>query len=104
MKKKLTSNKAPVYQPTEEEIPEDDYSDDDEFERSNNLLESSKKVPIKADNRPSPSINTSTKQYLAQQIADRDLKASGSEYSNNSLFQHSLKDKVDGMKQAQGEL
>ena len=86
---------------TEEEIPEDDYSDD-EFER-NDLLDSGKPGK-KKEEKPSPSVNTSTKQFLAQQIAERDLKASGSEYSNNSLFQHSLKDKIDYMKQAQGEL
>jgi len=71
---------------TEEEIPEDEYSDD-EFERGNDLLNSGQPGAKKGD-KPSPSVNTSTKQYLAQQIAERDLKASGSksEYSNNSLF------------------
>ena len=99
MKQKLTSqNKVPVRQPTEEDIPED-YSDDD-FDAG--IIQGK---PSGTKEKPSPSVNTSTKQYLAQQIADRDLKASlGSEYSNNSLFQHSLKDRVDGMRAAQGEL
>lgn len=43
---------------TEEEIPEDEYSDD-EFER-NDLLNSGQPGPKKGD-KPSPSVNTSTK-------------------------------------------
>jgi hypothetical protein len=99
MKQRLSSqNKGAIRQPTEEEIAEDDYSEDEEFERSNNQLLDSSKPPMKKEMKPSPSVTTSTKQYLAQQIAERDLKASGSEYSNNSLFQHSLKDRTDGLR------
>lgn len=55
MKQKLTSQK-PARQMTEEEI-EEEYSDD-EFER-NDLLDSGK--PADKKEKPSPSVNTSTK-------------------------------------------
>jgi len=101
---------------SEGSYPEDDF----EFEEEADELEDSapaaqgndKQARPKAGardpaanlGRPEPSATTSTKEYLAGRIAEREKDPSALSTSQKSLFQHTQHDKVEAMKIAQGEL
>ena len=79
--------------------------EEDNFECDNTTIAAKRQVgSTDLYGAGAPSATTSTKDYLKQQIAEREKNDSALSTSQKSLFQHTEQEKLAAMEQARGEL